>query len=84
MIMMPRLEAKAHLGTIEAIGLAMGSADDDARRDRLEKLRSQMLGDLPADQVKRRQPDAEQLAGMGVAMTIVGPGGKPIEDGDHG
>ncbi|MBY0392605.1 MAG: hypothetical protein K2Q27_04990 [Novosphingobium sp.] len=73
--MLPRIEAMEQLSTIEAGAMAMGSAEDQARRDRIDKLRSIARGEPQADHEGKRpkKATAEQAAEMGIGMIIVPP-----------
>lgn len=81
MMMMPVIEARAQLATIDAIGLAMGSADDPARVEAIGKLRALASREAPTVEPGRREMRPDELAAMGIGMTIVGPDGKPAEAG---
>lgn len=80
-MMMPRIEARAQLNLIEAAALAMGSSQDRARNERIDAIRAQARGELPQGETKPRRATRSQLAEMGIAMTVVGPDGKPIAEG---
>lgn len=76
--MLPRIDAMEQLSAIEAHAMATGSAEDEARRERFDKLRARALGEAPAEPESERpkQPSPDQLADMGIAMIIVPPEGQ--------
>lgn len=72
MKMLPRLHAEEQLSAIEATGLASGNFEAHDARTMTEKLRQTAGGRAHAASAKRAEPD--QLAAMGIAMTVVEPG----------
>lgn len=63
------------LSAIEAASMAMGSADDPARQERLDKLRAIARGDQTdrGDRARRKMANPDQAAAMGMGVIMVPP-----------
>lgn len=76
--MLPRLKAEERLNAINDGAIAAGTMEADDQRTVIESLRDE--AGLTRPRVAKAQ--AEDLAGMGIAMTVVEPGAKrAVSDG---
>ena len=72
--MLPRIEAGETLGAMHAQALVMASGDEPVKQEAVQKLQARARGEAPErDRPRKASPD--QLAAMGIGVTVVGAGG---------
>lgn len=72
MKMLPRLQAEEQLRAIDAVGHGTGSYAADTTRAALSELRSKALATDDDAPIERPRASPEELASMGIGVTIVG------------
>lgn len=75
--MLPRLQAQEQLAAMDVGFMGNGGYDENTARETLEGLRAKARGDV--EQVKRRKARPEDMAAMGIGVTILPPE-RPLSD----